>query len=87
MGGVLPNCTFLRRTSHVAAEDLEFVEMFAGKGEVWRAVSRARFSAARVDIDYDKERRRTQKPSPMDFLSDPGFATLVLCALVVAPFV
>ena len=56
-------------------QELRFVEMFAGVGNVWRAVSQS-YPAARVDLTYYQPDSSDFKQNPMDFLSSAGFASL-----------
>ena len=58
-------------------QELQYIEMFAGEANCWRAVTTA-FPAARVDVNYFKPTPATKEAmqqNPMDFLSSPGFAT------------
>lgn len=59
-------------------QGLQYIEMFAGEANCWKAVSTA-YPAARVDVNYDKAppscSKASMRQSPMDFLSSPGFAT------------
>lgn len=55
-----------------ACQELQYVEMFAGTANVWRAVSQT-YPAARVDLTYYKG--DPGKQNPMDIMTSAGFAT------------
>lgn len=58
-------------------QELQYIEMFAGEGNCWRAVSTA-YPSARVDLDYYDPKPGTKeanKQNPMDFLSSAGLAS------------
>ena len=65
------------------AQELQYIEFFAGQANVWRAVS-SRYKAARVDLSYEPYeepkykavKRGKMLQNPMDILSDAGFAML-----------
>ena len=52
------------------------MEMFAGQANVWRAVS-TKYPAARLDYEYDPQRWKAFRQSPMDILSNAGWTTHV----------
>ena len=53
-------------------KDIQYLEMFAGAANVWRAVSET-YVAARVDLTY-ADGGPSLKQNPMDFLSSAGYA-------------
>lgn len=56
-------------------QGLQYIEMFAGEANCWRAVQTA-YPAARIDVNYDTAPHGSpMKQSPMDFLSSAGFAS------------
>ena len=56
-------------------QELSYVELFAGVGNVWRAVSDSGVPAARVDIAYSEDYPRgPTKQNAMDIWSSAGFA-------------
>lgn len=55
-------------------EELNFVEFYAGVGNVWQAVSESGYPAARVDVQYHETPSNHLKQNPMDILSSAGFA-------------
>ena len=58
-------------------QELNYVELFAGVGNVWRAVSESGYPAARADLAYyEVEEGYENKQNPMDILSSAGFANL-----------
>lgn len=68
------------------ATELQYIEMFAGEANCWRAVTTA-FPAARVDVNYFKPTPGTKEAmqqNPMDFLSSPGLAICVWLVLQAA---
>ena len=56
-------------------EELNFVEFYAGVGNVWKAVSESGFPAARADVAYCDTPPSSMKQNPMDILSSAGFAS------------
>ena len=58
----------------ILCQELQFIEFYAGVGNVWRAVSTSGFPSARVDLSYHEEQNMSVKQNPMDILSSAGFA-------------
>ena len=61
-------------------QELQYVELFAGQANVWRAVS-TKYAAARIDLDYSADfqfNRDNRVPrehihqNSMDILTDAG---------------
>lgn len=61
-------------TCQLHIQDIQYLEMFAGAANVWRAVTQS-YPAARVDIEYFNEATQpTMKQNPMNILTSAGFA-------------
>ncbi len=57
-------------------QELQYIELFAGQANCWRAVS-TEYPSARVDLDYFKVTpgsKEAKKQNPMDILSSAGLA-------------
>lgn len=57
-------------------KELQYLELFAGAANVWRAVSQS-YPAARADLTYNQEQCGAGaqfKQNPMDILSSSGMA-------------
>ena len=56
-------------------QELQYVELFAGQANVWRAVS-TKYAAARIDLDYSDgfefNRDNRVHQNSMDILTDAG---------------
>ena len=55
-------------------QEVEFIELFAGAANTWKAVSACSYPACRLDLEYYVERREPVKQNPMDVLSSAGWA-------------
>lgn len=67
-----PTNGFKSASSHL--QELGFIEFYAGKGEVFKAVRGASVSAAKIDIEYIQNLVGGQ--NPMDVNSNAGLASL-----------
>lgn len=69
---------FPQNRTPTVMQELQYIEMFAGEGNCWKAVSTA-YPSARVDLDYYDPKpgtKEAKKQNPMDFLSPPGLASI-----------
>ena len=75
-------------------QELAFVEFFAGRGEVWKAIRASSINAVKVDITYFTPPDGYDGSNPMDINDVAGFAfhphffscaiesTLIICILL-----
>lgn len=54
-------------------QELQFVEFYAGVGNVWRSVAEAGYPAARADYAYYQPDDPYWKQNCMDILTSAGF--------------
>jgi hypothetical protein len=62
-------------------KEIQYIELYAGAANVWRAVSQS-YPSVRADLTYGSSSQPESKQNPMDVLTSAGFA-IPSCILMV----